>query len=187
MSMERFAWVPIAAGLAGLPAVLPRAGHAQGEGIRLAASGDWVATEQRDSSTGPPDICSAFTTGVGSGNEGQTFGLQANIIDTEVRFSDLRWSLPANVSGTLELAVGNYRATLKISDNTNDMAIAAITAGSLKAMIGAMEKANAMTVTIGGGAPLTVSLKGSNRATDAFRACAGRIGAAGHPRQERPE
>jgi hypothetical protein len=186
MSMQRFAWVPIAAGLAGLPAVLPRAGLAQGEGIRLVASGDWVASEQRDSSARPPDICSAFTTAVGSGNAGQTFGLQANIIDSEVRFSDVRWSLPANVSGTLELAVGDYRATLKIGDNTNDMVIAAIAAGPLRAMIGAMEKANAMTVTIGADAPLTVSLRGSNRATDAFRACAGRIGGAGHPPQEGP-
>ncbi len=185
--MERFAWVPIAAGLAGLPAIFPRAGLAQGEGIRLVASGDWVATEERDSSAGPPDICSAFTTAVGSGNAGQTFGLQANIIDTEARFSDVRWSLPASVTGTLELAVGDYRATLKISDNTNDMAIAAITAASLRAMIGAMEKANAMTVTIGADAPLTVSLKGSNQATDAFRACAGRIGGAGRPRQEGPK
>ncbi|HTU54550.1 MAG TPA: hypothetical protein VMF62_11315 [Acetobacteraceae bacterium] len=177
--MERFAWAAVATCLAGLPVLSPRAALAQGEGIRLVASGDWVATEQRDSSGGPADICSAFTKAVGSGNGEQTFGLQANIIETEVRFSDIRWSLPANVGGTLALAVGDYRTTLKISDNTNDMAIAAITAGSLRAMIGAMEKADAMTVTIGADAPLTVSLKGSNRATDAFRACAGRIGGAG--------
>ncbi len=172
MSLQRFGRAAIATCLAGPPMLCPGAGHAQGKGSLLVASGDWVATEQRDSTTAPPYLCSAFTR-----KAGRMFEIQANIVDIEARFADPSWSRPASVPGTLAIDVGAYSATLKVTDNTNNVAIAAIAADQLHGMIGAMEKSNAMTVTPGPAAPQTLSLRGSNRATDAFRACAVRLNA----------
>jgi hypothetical protein len=174
MSPQRFGRAAIATCLAGLPTLFAGAAVAQGKGVVLVASGDWVATEQRDSPTAPPYLCSAFTR-----KAGRMFAIQANIVDTEARFADPTWSQPASVPGTLAIDVGAYSATLKVTDNTNNVAIAAITPDQLRFMIGAMEKSNAMTVTPGPAAPDTLSLRGSNRATDAFRACAAQL-SAGH-------
>jgi hypothetical protein len=180
MSPQRFGRAAIATCLAGLPTLFPSAALAQGKGVLLVASGDWVATEQRDSATAPPYLCSAFTR-----KSGRMFEIQANIVDTEARFTDQSWSEPASVPGTLAIDVGAYSATLKVTDNTNTVAIAAIAPDQLRFMIGAMEKSNAMTVTPGPAAPETISLRGSNRATDAFRACAARLNAGrkGNPLQ----
>lgn len=180
MSLQRFRRVAIATCLAGLPGLWPGAGFAQGKEIILVASGDWVATEQSDSATAPPYLCSALTR-----NAGRIFEIEANIIDNEARFADSRWSQPANVPGTLAIDVGAYHAMLKVTDTTDNVAIAAIAADQLRLMIGAMEKAETMILTPGSASPQTISLRGSNRATDAFRACARRL-RAGRPPASNP-
>ena len=176
MSLQRFSWAAIVTCLTGLPGLCPSAGLAQGKNILLVTSGDWIATEQRDSAAAPPYLCSTLTR-----KAGRSFEIQANIVDTEARFADARWSQPASIPGTLVITIGAYQVTLKVTDTANDVAIAAIDADQLRLMIGAMEKADAMTLTPGSAMPQTISLKGSNVATNAFRACAAQLRAAHNP------
>ncbi|HUC16249.1 MAG TPA: hypothetical protein VMA37_01000 [Acetobacteraceae bacterium] len=167
MSLPRRAQAAIAVCLTGLVGFWPRVGLAQAQGVVLVTSGDWVAMEQRDAPSAPAYICSAFTQ-----KNGRLFEFQMNIVDTEIRYAESGWSNPEDVPATLGLAVGAFRTTLNVSDNTNEVAVTAIATDKLEAMISAMEKANEMTVTAGSLPAETVSLRGSNRATDAFQACA---------------
>ncbi|HWA79566.1 MAG TPA: hypothetical protein VG848_04555 [Acetobacteraceae bacterium] len=167
LSPPRRTWGVIAACLSAPLWLCPHGGLAQAKGVVLVTSGDWVAMEQRDSPTAPAYICSAFTQ-----KNGRLFELQMNIVDTEIFYADAGWSAPEDVPATLHLAVGGFRTTLNVSDDTNNVAVTAIATGQLLAMISAMEKANEMTVAAGSLPAKTVSLRGSNRATDAFQACA---------------
>lgn len=163
--------------LAVLPAVLlgvgVRPARADQQLRTLVVSGDWTATEQQDAGGAARDVCVAFTAGSDEG-----FGLRASTADIEVRYSQGNWVLPDNVKGSLAIDVGAFHSILPVTANTRDTAIAAITDGQLRGMIAAMESARSMSVTAGYAAPETVSLHGSNRATDAFLSCARRIGAA---------
>ncbi len=167
LSLPHRAQGVIAACLIALVWLCPRVGLAQSKGVVLVTSGDWVAMEQRDTPTAPAYICSAFTQ-----RNGRLFELQMNIVDTEIRYSGTGWSTSEDVPPTLRLAVGGFRTTLNVSDDTNNVAVTAIATDQLLAMISAMEKANEMTVTAGSLPAETVSLRGSNRVTDAFQACA---------------
>ncbi|HTU54985.1 MAG TPA: hypothetical protein VMF62_13540 [Acetobacteraceae bacterium] len=166
--------VALAACLAGLPGTGVRLARADDQLRTLVVSGDWTATEQQDASGAARDVCVAFTAESDKG-----FGLRASTADIEVRYSQDNWVLPDDVKGTLAIDVGAYHSVLPVTANTRDTAIAAITDEQLRGMIAAMERARSMSVTAGYAAPETVSLRGSNRATDAFLSCARRIGAAG--------
>ena len=53
------------------------------------------------------------------------------------------------------------------------MVAAIISKKTLQSMIAVMDKAASMTVTPGKGAPVVISLNGSNKVTTAFLTCAG--------------
>ncbi len=172
VSVRSCAGVAIALFLAALPAVGVRPARADQQLRTLVVSGDWTATEQQDASGAAGDVCVAFTAGSDKG-----FGLRASTADIEIRYSQGNWVLPDNVKGTLAIDVGAYHSILPVTANTRDTAIASITYAQLYGMIAAMESARSMSVTAGYAAPETVSLRGSNRATNAFLSCARRIGA----------
>lgn len=165
--MQRFTSLFAATCFGGLIASCAHPVPAAEQTVRLVSSGDWVAAKQTSSPTESPDICSAFTRAAG-----RMFGLQANIVDTEVRYSDESWSLPANVSGNLILDIGHYHLPLEVATNTNTMVTSAITGEQLRSLIAATDKASWMTVTAGAASPQRVSLRGSNKATAAFLNCA---------------
>jgi hypothetical protein len=176
--MPRLMLAGIAACLAAVPAAAPCAqAHAAGAGpaVRtLVVSGDWIAKVRQAPTVDGRDVCIAFTAATNTG-----FGLRASADDFEIRYSQDNWVLPANVAGSLVIDVGRYHSVLTLTGNTSDTAIAAVSRSQLHGMIAAMEKASWMTVTAGIAPPQRVSLRGSNRATDAFLSCVDGIGASG--------
>ncbi len=132
----------------------------------LAAAGNWVAFEHRQSMEDPPDFCVAMDMRDG-------FALRSDGNDIEVRYFNHSWSLPSNVSGNLKLAVNGNSYVMPISDNTNIMVMAAITQDQLEKIVSDMNKASSMQLTPGSGSAVTISLNGSNQAVTAFLTCSG--------------
>ena len=77
------------------------------------------------------------------------------------------------MKGVITVTVGDWTTTLDIGANTDDMIAALISDEIARTMFAAMDKAASMSVTIGKANAFQVSLKGSTRATNAFRTCAG--------------
>lgn len=171
-----------AAATLALFALSARSALAQPQTIQLAASNSWIADEHAASQSSPPDGCIAYTKqapymfGLRVA-AAEIFGTAVRIADAEVAFMDQNWSLPDGVRGPLLLSVGTYDLTLEVTGNTSNMILAPITEANLRGLISAMHNESAMTVTPGNGAPVTLSLLGSNVATTAFRTCAGIAGA----------
>ena len=146
--------------------VLPLVASADEQLTPLVVDGDWAALEHRESMEDPPDICIAAELA-------NHFFIRADSNDIEIRYSDSSWSLPANVTGTMNLAVNGDSYPLPITDNTNDMVIATISQDQLQKIVADMNKAGSMAVTPGSGSATTISLSGSNQAVTAFLTCAG--------------
>jgi len=132
----------------------------------LAASGDWIAFAHSTSLTDPPDLCLAI-------EPAQGFAIRADDTDIEIRLVNDKWSLPANIAGTLVADIDGHDYPLDISSNSSNMVAAIISKKTLQSMIAVMDKAASMTVTPGKGAPVVISLNGSNKVTTAFLTCAG--------------
>lgn len=133
--------------------------------VPLAESGDWIAMAHHPSEIAPPDVCIAFDVSAG-------VALRADDNDIELRVTNTKWSLPAEVQGQVTVAVGDWKGSFDITDNTSNMVDAPIETPTLLAMLSAMDKAATMAITVGKAAPFQVSLIGSTSATNAFRTCA---------------
>lgn len=154
----------VATGLAIL--LCPNFARADEQFTPLAVSGNWAAFVHRESMEDPPDFC-----GAGDTSDGLLFRADNN--DIEIRYINNAWSLPADVTGNLKLAVDQNSYVLPITDNTNTMVIATITQDQLEKIVADMNKASSMQLTPGSGQPVTISLAGSNTAITAFLTCAG--------------
>ena len=134
--------------------------------VPLVVSGDWAALAHRPTMLAAPDACMV-------GNFGKGLAFRADSETIELRMMDKKWSLPADIQGSIVVSVGAWKATLEIDSNTSNLVAAVIERDALGPMFAAMDKASSMTVTVGKAPPTVISLAGSTRATDAFRTCAG--------------
>lgn len=82
------------------------------------------------------------------------------------------WSLPADVTGTLELNVNGNKYPMDITSNTNTMVAAVVDQDELLKIVGDMNKTSSMSVIAGDAAPVQVPLDGSNTVMNAFLTCA---------------
>jgi hypothetical protein len=98
--------------------------------------------------------------------------LRADADSVELRVLSEKWSPPTDVHGTITVLVGAWTITRDITDNTSAMVGTIMGDDDLIAMFAAMDKAGAMAVTVGKAPPMTISLAGSTKVTDAFRTCA---------------
>lgn len=130
----------------------------------LAVNGDWVAMAHVDTLIDPPDVCLAM-------EPNANFFIRATKTSTEFRFANYSWSLPADVTGTLELDVNGNKYPLDVTGNTNTMVSASVKKTEFLKIIGDMNKASAMSVTAGNSAPVRVPLDGSNTVMSAFLTC----------------
>lgn len=135
------------------------------EMVPLAVSGTWIAMAHQPSMTAQPDVCVAAERVTG-------FALRASAEGIQLRLVNPSWSLPASVQGDVTIAVGDWKHSFSIDDNTSTMVNAEVAPDLAIAMFAAMDKARDMLVTVGHAKPTTVSLSGSTRATNAFRTCA---------------
>jgi hypothetical protein len=140
--------------------------HADEQMRTLAMGGGWVAMSHSVSMIAPPDVCAVM-------NMVSGVGIRADRDGIELRASNSSWSLPPDVKGIVRVSIGSWSGNLDIHGNTEDSISAAIDNDIALTMFAAMDKAANMSVTIGKAKPFQVSLKGSARATSAFRTCAG--------------
>ena len=152
----------------------PRPSGADERMRMLATGGEWVAMAHSDSMIAHADMCAVANMASGIIFRAEADGL-------EFRATNPNWSLPTDVEGTIILVVGEWKASLEISSNTDSMVAAGVATDNVVPMFTAMDKASSMSVTIGKAKPFQVSLKGSTRATNAFRTCAGINGNAKTP------
>jgi hypothetical protein len=143
-----------------------RAARADESLLPLAESGSWVAFEHRVDMTAPPDVCMA-------GNVAAHIIFRADANDTEVRYSNDKWSLPSNVSGQIVLTISGTAHSFPINSNTNNMVSATVPAADVAGLLDLVASAPSMTVKTGNAAATPVSLDGSKVALTAFRTCAG--------------
>jgi hypothetical protein len=132
----------------------------------LAVSGAWMAVAHSDTITDPPDVCLAI-------EPSAKFAIRADDTDVEFRLGNDSWSLPAGVTGTLELDVNGHKYAIDISGNTSTMVDAPVADGQLLKIVTDMNTANSMTVIAGTASPVQVSLNGSTTVLTAFLTCAG--------------
>ena len=132
----------------------------------LVASGDWIAFAHYPSMTARPDVCVA-------GNVSQGVSIRADPASVQFRVTNTSWSLPLNVEGVITVVAGPWSHTFEIDDNTDSMVNAPVPSDVVAPLFAAMDAASAMIVTVGKAKPVTVSLIGSTKATNAFRTCAG--------------
>ncbi len=99
----------------------------------------------------------------------------------ELRIVNLSWSLPTDVSGNIDIAVGAFSKALPITDNTSNSVSATVSDDDGQAILAAMNKSTQMQVTLGKAKPLNVSLVGSTKAATAFKTCAGVKGGSSDP------
>lgn len=137
--------------------------------ITLASGGQWVALARKESVLAPPDTCMVV-------NAQSGIVLRADHMSLEFRVLDPSWSLPTGARGAVRVAMPGFDRTMNVIDNTATMVIMFLTPEDMGQLIDAMDRAPAMTVTPGSAKPITVSLVGSTRATNAFRTCAGMKG-----------
>jgi hypothetical protein len=133
----------------------------------IAASGDWVAMAHRTSMVAQPDVCAALTI-----SNGTMVGLRASGQDIELRVANDGWSLPAEVSGDVHLAIADWSADLEVGSNMDSWVAAPISQDQIGPLLQKASQASAMTVTVGKAKPITVSLAGSAKVLNAFRTCA---------------
>lgn len=131
----------------------------------LAVSGDWVAVAHSDTITDPPDVCLAI-------EPGTNFAIRADNTDIEFRLANNSWSLPADVTGTLELEVNGNKYPLGITSNTNTMVSATVKQAEFLQIVGDMNNASSMSIIAGDAAPAKIPLDGSNTVMNAFLTCA---------------
>lgn len=146
--------------------------------LPLAISGDWVTLAHRPSLIAPPDVCLV-------GNPARGVALRAGFDGLQFRVANPSWSLPGAVRGNIWITVGDWQVILDIDENSSTMVSAELAIEVVAPMLAAMDKATVMVVTVGKAKPVTVSLAGSKRATNAFRTCAG-IAGSGQPAGENP-
>lgn len=132
----------------------------------LAAEGDWEAAAHSDSITDPADLCVAVNPSSGLGIRIDDTG------DIQLRLTNSSWSLPANVTGSLNFSVNNNKYSFDIGDNTATTVDADITQDQLLPLVKDMEAAGSMTLTAGSAASVTVPLDGSNTVLTALLTCA---------------
>ncbi|HEY1856404.1 hypothetical protein [Acidocella sp.] len=131
----------------------------------LAVSGDWMAAAHSDSITDPPDVCMAM-------EPSAKFFIRVDNTDIEFRLANDSWSLPAGVTGTLEVDVNGKKYPLDITSNTSTMVSATVGQDVFLKIVGDMNKASSMSVIAGSAAPVQVPLDGSNTVMNAFLTCA---------------
>jgi hypothetical protein len=135
----------------------------------LAQAGDWTAVAHRSSMLSPPDVCMAGN----QINPSQALLFRVAAEGNEVRVADRRWTLPAEVKGTIKIVVGNWTKQFDVESNTDDMIDASVSQEDLLAMLHEMDNASNMTIIVGNTKPMMVSLVGSTTVTNAFLTCAG--------------
>ncbi len=134
---------------------------------KLAASGNWLAMAHSPSMTAPDDVC-LLASPAGGGAIALRFGEN----HVEFRVSNTSWALPASIEGAVSISINQLNRTFPIADNTDQSVTTIVPDEDLAGLFAAMDKGSAMAVTVGKAKPITVSLAGSTRATNAFRTCA---------------
>ena len=137
----------------------------------IAVSGGWIAMIHQASLVSPPDVCLAV-------NPEAKVGFRSDAETLEIRAWNSDWSLPANLTGTVEVHVQEWAGTFDIDGNNNETIYAGMSPLIAEEMFAAMDKSASMTVKVGKSVR-TVSLTGSTKVTNAFRTCAGMKGAPG--------
>ena len=150
----------------GLLVALVQPGFADEQMVPLAISGNWAALEHRDSLTAPPDVCLVI-------NAPEGLAFRASLDGKEVRVVNSKWSLPSNVTGSIQIKVGSVLKSFDIGSNTDTMVGASVSDEDMIEVFNAMDQSQTLTLTAGKSKPQNVSLSGSSRATNAFRTCAG--------------
>lgn len=132
----------------------------------LARSGAWVAMAHQESITAPPDICLVMTP-----MQHGVLAFRHSDTGTEFRISNEQWSLPSDAKGQIKMTVGTILRDYQVSDNTDQTVSIDIPDEDVAPLFSAMDKERTLTVAIGKSPPVSVSLSGSAKATNAFRTC----------------
>jgi hypothetical protein len=153
-----------------------QAGSAQAQEriVPIVRSGEWEASMYQPSMIAPPTVCVVYNYVAG-------FILRVDAMTFQMRVTDHRWSLPADVSGPVVAKVGAFVLNEEIWGNTADTVHALLAERDLVQLLDAMDKGAVMTVKVGNATPFSVSLAGSTRVTNAFRTCANLPGADAGP------
>lgn len=134
----------------------------------IAQQGDWVAGSYSPSPTSPPTVC------IGTSDSSPSLGFRADDQrNIDIRMQDSDWSLPANAAGNIKISVNGHSYAYPGSAMSASVIDASITQDQLTALVGDMEIASSMQVTVGSSASTTVPLDGSQVVLTAFMTCAG--------------
>lgn len=156
--------------LVGTALIISRA-RADEQMIPLAESGTWMAFAHKPSIIEAPDMCGAV-------ESTKHFILRADTSDTEIRISNDAWSLPADVTGNIEVKVGTIDDTFAITYNTDTVVGATVSPDQLVPLLDAIAQETFLTVIAGKAPLIRVPLGGSATALNAFRTCSGISGSA---------
>lgn len=137
----------------------------------IAQQGDWTAASYTPTPTDPPSVCIA---GSASTTSGLGMGLRVdNQGDIDIRASNSSWSLPANASGNITVAVNGHTYSYPATAVSSTMIDASVTEAQLTSLVGDMETASTLQLKVGSSAPTAIPLDGSQVVLTAFMTCSG--------------
>lgn len=130
----------------------------------IAAQGNWIAFQHSAPSGIDVDIC-----GAGSLDKALFFRADAN--EFEIRSSDSAWSMTTGQQGDVTISAGGYKKTFSMTAGNDTMLAAEVDSAELSSLLSALDKSASATVTYGKKTTKRVSLAGSTKVLNSFRAC----------------
>ncbi len=131
------------------------------------ASGAWASAELVDGMT--VEGCLAV------GDSGK-LAFRADEQTIEIRTSNADWSLSADTVGDMTVTVGSYQHSFSMHALNGIMLTGVVTANDVSPLLNAMDKAPLASLKFGTKTVISLSLIGSTRVLNDWRACVGTNG-----------
>lgn len=129
-----------------------------------AAQGNWIAFQHSEPDGLNTDVCAA-------GSIDQILIFRADKESFEIRSSDKSWSMTAGQQGAVTIAAGNYSKTFNMEAESDTMLSTSVGSIELSDLFAAFDKSASAIVTYGKKTVRHVSLAGSTKVLNSFRAC----------------
>lgn len=140
-------------------------GYAEAQEFRVTASqGNWTAAEHTASDGMTVDVCVA-------GSRDRGFLLRADKDYIELRSANGSWSMTVGDTGEMTVIAGDFSQSFQMTAESDQVLATDVTAADMGGMLDALSKEKNLTLSYGKKTIRKLSLAGSTKAFNSFRAC----------------
>ena len=140
-------------------------GYAEAQEFRVTASqGNWTAAEHTTSDGMTVDVCVA-------GSRDRAFLLRADKDYIELRSANGTWSMSVGDTGEMTVISGDFSQSFQMMADSDQVLATDVTAPDMASMLDALSKEKSVTLSYGKKTIRKLSLAGSTKVFNSFRAC----------------